>query len=220
MTKKDYLDLITSEHKDAANFISVVTANISIPIRIQDLLNSLLDLFDVDTAVGSQLDTIGKWVGITRNVSIPIDGIYFSWDSDAFVGWEFGSWRPSTAPATITELPDDAYRNLIRTKIAANSWDGTTEGAYKIWDEIFPTLKIFIQDHQNMSYDLGIAGGIVDSLTLALLSGGYIPLRPEGVKVSVYFVSIDSSPLFGWDVDSSLLGGWGTGSWAREISST
>ncbi len=131
-----------------------------------------------------------------------------------------GTWQPALAPVDITTLPDDAYRTLIKAKIAANQWDGTTEGAYTIWSEVFTNFTILIQDHQNMSYSLGIIGGIVDSLTLALITGGYIPLRPEGVLVSSYFVSVDSNPVFSWDVESAQLGGWDEGSWVRELEPT
>jgi hypothetical protein len=217
---KDYLDLITSEFRDQPNFIATLTANLDILLRIQDVLSEMIPDFDVDVAVGAQLDIIGKWVGITRNVAIPITGVYFAWDSDATVGWEYGTWQPSDAPVNVTTLPDDAYRTLIKAKIAANSWDGTTDGAYAIWDQVFKTTTILIQDNQDMSYALAVVGGVIDSLTLALITGGYIPLKPEGVRVNIYYVSVDSGPVFGWDVESDLLGGWDEASWVRELTPT
>lgn len=218
MTINEYLDLVTSEHRDKQNFTGVVTLDVSVAVRVQQLLMSLIDKFDLDSATGKQLDIIGLWAGVTRNVSIPITGIFFSWDADYTLGWEYGSWEPPNAPTQISELPDDAYRTLIRARIAANNWIGTTDNAYKIWGGIFPTLTILIQDHQDMSYDLGIMGGIVDSLTLALLTGGYIPLKPEGIRINKYFIPVDSNKLFGWDVESPYVGGWDEASWAREIT--
>lgn len=218
LTLNEYLNLITSEHRDKPKFVATVTANLAVGLRLQELLASLTEKFDIDTAVGQQLDVIGKWVGITRNVAIPISGVYFSWNGDFSVGWEYGVWQPNLSPVDVTSLPDDVYRTLIRAKIAANNWDGTTDGAYKIWDQVFPTVTILIQDNQNMSYDLALVGGIIDSLTLALLTGGYIPLKPEGVRVNVYYVSVDANPVFGWDVDSDFIQGWGSGSWVRELS--
>lgn len=218
MILEDYLSLLTSEHREKPNFKAMVTADVTPLLRIQNVLSSMIPLFDVDIAVGQQLDIIGRWVGISRNVSIPIPNVYFEWDGDFTVGWEFGTWQPPLAPTDVTTLPDDAYRTLIKAKIAANQWDGTTDGAYAIWDSIFTQFQILIQDHQNMSYDLAVVGGIVDSLTLALLVGGYIPLKPEGVKVSVYYVPVDSNPLFGWDVESDTLGGWDEASWSRELA--
>ncbi len=218
MTEQEYRALITSEYQDAPKFNAMITADVAVPVQVQALLASMIPLFDVDTAVGSLLDIIGLWVGVSRNVRIPIEGVYFSWDGDYTVGWDYGSWRPSTAPTSVTVLPDDAYRTLIRAKIAANRWDGTTDGAYAIWDAIFPTTTILIQDNQDMTYDLAVVGGVIDSLTLALITGGYIPLKPEGVRVNVYYVSIDSQPIFGWDLDSDLVKGWDEGLWARELS--
>lgn len=220
MTIQDYLNLITSSWNQKSNFNAMISADVSLPVRIQDLLNSMIPIFDLDRPpVGDQLDILGQWVGISRHVNIPIGGVFFSWDGvDATIGWDFGSWRPPDAPTTITVLPDDAYYTLILAKIAANNWDGTTDGAYRIWDSLFPTFTILIQDGQNMTYALAIIGGIVDSLTLALLTGGYIPLRPEGVLISEYFVSVDANPAFAWDVPATTnLAGWGTGSWLREV---
>lgn len=220
MIVNDYLNLITSEHRDKPKFKAMVSLGAEVFVHLQNLLTSMNPLFDVDTATGEQLDIIGEWAGITRNVIIPIAGIYFSWDADYTLGWEFGTWQGHLAPVDITSLPDDAYRTLIRAKIAANSWDGTTDGAYAIWDVIFPNITILIQDNEDMSYDLILVGGIVDSLTLALLVGGYLPLKPEGVRVNEYFIPIDTGPLFGFDLENQYIEGWGTGSWAREVAPT
>lgn len=223
MTVNEYLNLITSAYRQKPNFTGMVSLNVAVAVRVQELLDSMIPIFDVDVAVGKQLDVIGQWVGISRIISVPIPatGIYFSWDgTDPAVGWDFGSWQDVNQPVDITSLPDDAYRTLIRAKIAANRWDGTTDGAYAIWDQVFPNLTILIQDNQDMTYSLAVVGGLVDALTLALLTGGYIPLKPEGVRVSYYYVSVDGDKVFGWDVDSDVLGGWDVGAWVKEISPT
>ncbi len=212
-----YQELITSAYQNKLKFTATVNLDTSVQTRVQELLASMIPLFDVDVALGNQLDIIGQWVGVSRNISIPIPGVYFSWDSTIDLGWDYGTWRPINQPANITSLPDDQYRILIKTKIAANQWDGTTEGAYAIWSRIFTDYVILIQDHQNMTYSLIIIGGIVDSLTLALLVGGYVPLRPEGVLISSYLVPANAGPAFAWDTDNASLKGWDTGSWLREI---
>lgn len=218
MSVKGYLDLITSAFREKLKFTAMISADVGVPNQVQDLLTSMIPLFDVDVAAGNQLDIIGLWVGISRNVAIPIENVFFSWDADATLGWDFGTWQPSLSPTSITVLPDDAYRTLIRAKIAANRWDGTTDGAYRIWDQVFPTSTILIQDNQDMSYDLAIVGGIIDSLTIALITGGYIPLKPEGVRVNTYFVSVDTDLAFGWDIESEFIGGWDEASWLREVT--
>lgn len=222
-TKQDYLDLITSEYQQQPNFAAMVTFMTAVHVQVQTLMDEMQNaLFDLATPpVGDQLDILGEWVGISRRVSIPISGVYFSWDgTDASVGWDYGSWQPSDLPTSITVLPDDAYLNLIFAKIAANNWDGTTTGAYAIWAQVFPQFRILIQDNCNMTYDLAIIGGIVDSLTLALITGGYIQLRPEGVRIDKYYVAVDTNPAFCWDVETTNCKGWDEGSWLRELSPT
>lgn len=218
-TIQTYKNLITSEHQDKMNFQATVALSVTAYVQIQTLYDAMISLFDLATPpVGSQLDTIGQWVGISRYLSIPIAGSYFSWNGTVAEGWNFGAWQdPNNPGSDITVLSDPFYLTLILAKIAANSWDGTTEGAYKIWAIVFPNINILIQDNENMSFAIGISGTVLDSVTQALLTQGLIPLKPEGVRISEYFIPITTDPLFGWNTDTSLIQGWGTGYWATEI---
>lgn len=214
----DYTNLITSKHSDKPKFVAMVAFIADIFCTIQNVMLSMIDAFDVDLASGVQLDQIGVWVGISRNVAIALPPVTFSWDgTDPTVGWDMGIWEGVT-PGAVTVLPDDVYRTLIRAKIASNSWDGTTNGAYKIWESIFPDLNILIQDNNNMSYELAIVGGTIDSLTLALLTGGYIKLKPEGIQVTNYYIPSGSGSIFGYDLDTEFVQGWDEGSWTQVVS--
>lgn len=221
-TVDTYLNLITSEHEGKPDFEATLTTVLSPLVRIQDMLTSMVPIFDLDLPpVGNQLDIIGQWVGVTRYVAIPITGVLFSWDDVDSVGWDYGVWQDPNIPATtVTALPDDAYLVLIRAKIAANSWDGTTEGAYAIYSFIFPGVTVLIQDGQNMTFAIIITGSIIDSLTQALLVGGYLPLKPEGVRITAYYLPFDTGPVFGWDLENTSFQGWETGSWSYEMVPT
>lgn len=220
-TVEDYLNLVTSEHRHKPNFIATITAAVSVLVQIQVLLASMVDLFDIDLdPVGDQLDTIGEWVGVSRNLSGPIAGVFFEWDGTAAQGWDAGVWQGAGDPAELIVLPDDVYLTLIKARIAANHWDGTIEGAYEIWAQLLPQYNLLIQDSQNMSFIVAIQGTVPDTLTIALLTGGYLPLKPEGVQISEYIVPVDTNPLFAWDCDSASLAGWDDGSWGQEIAPT
>jgi hypothetical protein len=220
-TVQDYLDLITSEHDDKPNFVAMVTLYTSVLVQIQSVLNSFIPLFDLDTPpVGNQLDIIGQWVGVSRDVAIPITGVYFTWDGSVAQGWDNGVWQDPSQPSAITVLPDDSYLILIKAKIAANHWDGTTEGAYAIWNILFPNFIILIQDNQNMSFVVAIQGIVPDSLTVALITGGDLLLRPEGVLISEYIIPVNTGPLFGWDIENAYIKGWNEGSWGSELAPT
>ena len=222
MTTQDYLNLITSEYAGQPNFTAMISADVATMVQVQALMDSMFPIFDLSTPpVGNQLDIIGQWVGVSRNVSIPISGVFFTWDATAYLGWDFGTWQ-EPGETTITTLPDDAYLTLILAKIAANNWDGTTNGAYKIWNQLFASagIEIFIQDNLNMSYAMIIAGAIISTLTQALITGGYIPLRPEGVQITGYYISVGTNPVFCWDLNQPLLKGWDQGYWATFVAPT
>ena len=217
----EYLSLVTSEHRLKPKFIDTVSLSVSLFSALQSVMASMPEKFDVDLAVGVQLDAVGEWVGVSRNIDTPLSGVYFSWDSTVSDGWEGGVWKGEFDPDSgLTSLSDDSYRVLIKAKIAANSWDGSVQGAYDVWTGVFTDSYIIIQDNQDMSMIVGIAGTRLDTVTQALLTGGYIPLKPEGVKVSYYAVSPEDGPLFVWDSDSAALAGWDLGNWAIELQPT
>lgn len=218
----NYLNLITSEFRQKPNFIAMITQILALPVRVQNLMLAMQGpLFDLATPpVGNQLDIIGQWVGASRNVTIPISGVYFTWEGTAAEGWDAGTWALDTNPGNVVVLPDDVYLSLIKAKIAANSWDGTIEGAYTVWAIAFPNITLLIEDNQNMTMTYILVGAVIDSLTLALLTGGYLPLKPEGVQITEYVVPVDTGPLFGWDLETAFIQGWGEGSWGIELSPT
>ena len=213
-----YPALVTSEHC-RPRFLALVRALTEPLVETQALLASLPDAFGVDTAIGVQLDRVGLWVGVGRVLRGPLTDVYFTWSEpggESGPGWREGVWKGRHDPDTgLTVLPDDAYRRLIKARIAANSWDGSVPGAYAVWEAAFADTGsiIVIQDNQDMSMIVGIAGMPPDAVTSALLTGGYIPLKPEGVRVKYYAVTPDGGPLLAWGCQSDALAGWGAGRW-------
>jgi len=219
-TVADYTALITSEHALRPKFVATVELACALQAQLQSVLASLPKEFDVYEAIGAQLDSVGLWVGASRYLRIPLTGVYFTWDDMVQTGWGAGTWKgPFDPDSGLTRLPDDSYRVLILGKIAANHWDGSIPGVYSVWDQVFPASDIVIQDNQDMSMVVGIANAQLSTVDLALLTGGYIPLKPEGVRVSYYAVS-DEGPLFAWDADSVALKGWDYGYWPTLIEPT
>ena len=219
MTNDDYLNLITSEHRGKEKFEATVVAGVSPFSKLQAVMQGLPADFDIDQAVGVQLDAVGAWIGRSRRIDTPLVGVYFAWDDLASDGWESGIWKgPFDPDSGLVDLPDDSYRVLLKAKIAANSWDGTIHGAYAIWATVFTNSQLVIQDNQDMSMVVGIAGQPLSIVDQALLTNGYIPLKPEGVRIQYYAIAPAAGALFAWDTDeSSALAGWDTGQWAVEL---
>lgn len=212
----DYTALVTSEHADKPKFVATLSALVQCFVDLQNVVLQIPFEFDLDQAVGVQLDAVGEWVGITRNVNTPLTGVYFSLDVDG-LGFDQGVWQGPFDPTTgVVSLDDDTYRLLIRAKIGANNWDGTLGTSAAILNSIFGGgTYVFIQDNGDMSITYGIAGTLPSALFLALLRGGYIPLKPEAVHINGYYVpSVSNTPLFGFDVENNLISGFDVGSWA------
>lgn len=215
----DYIAMVPHQHRNKPKYIAWLSALLQPFVDRQALMASVPALFDIDspTCAGVWQDMVGEWVGASRDLSIPLTGVYFAWDTDG-VGWDQGTWyQVGDSTTELTVLPDDAYMTLIRARIAANHWDGTIPGAYLIWATLFGPNQILIQDNQDMSMTI-IWLGQTDAVTLALLTGGYLDLRPAGVQIRGYFKpSVPDEPIFGWDADSDLIKGWDEGAWLVEI---
>ena len=67
---------------------------------------------------------------------------------------------------------------------------------------------LLIEDNGDMSVDIGVAASF-----LALLTGGYIPIKPEGVRIKYYVLPSGEGPLFGFDVQNQYISGFDNGLW-------
>lgn len=182
----DYTGLITSEHADKSKFMAMVGAVAGMFADSQNFLASLTPAFDLDTAIGAQLDVLGIWIGVSRRIAVPIANVYFSWDT-AGVGWDQGVWKGTFDPgSSISVLDDDTYRLVLRAKIGANNWDGSIITAAPILSEIFGDSGTYVQiyDNGDMSFNIYIMGPPPSALKMALISGGYIPIKPAGVRAN------------------------------------
>ena len=177
--------------------------------------------FDLDLAVGVQLDVIGQWVGADRNLAVPLTGVYFSWNTSG-LGWDQGTWLgPYDSTTGLVQLPDDSFRQLLRATIAKNYWDGTVPGAYSVWGIVFDVSSgaVLIQDNQDMTITVVFFSSSLDAVQQALIANQYFDLCPAGVRVTGYYTpSITTAPVFGWGIEASNISGWGTGAWLKQIA--
>lgn len=205
-TIDDYLGLITSEHRNKPLFTAAVGALVAGVMGSANAALEMPDDFDLDRAVGDQLDQIGLWVGINRLVPTQLANIYFSWESASF-GWEAGYWKGTFDPdAGLTSVDDRTFRTMIRAKIAANIWDGSLDGMYRVWELVFGARAIFIQDNQDMTMTLIYDTTKLTPVEVQLLIGGYFKMKPSGVKI--IYAALSSQPLFSWDMNTSMFQGW------------
>jgi len=109
-----YLELIPSQHCDKPKFMAWLTVSMTATNDVTQALRQFTSAFDLDKAVGKQLDILGEYVGVGRVLDFqPADG---------------------SSPV----LNDEIFRTLIRTRIVKNHWDGTIRQIHELWDALFP----------------------------------------------------------------------------------
>lgn len=217
-TLQSYLDRITSEYRNQPKFVAYVTALIQPLLDSQALLRSLLEVFDIDTAVGVQLDAVGQWIGRSRFLEQPLSGIYFSFDSTG-LGFDQGTWfGPFDAIDGLTSLDDTTYRALLYAKRIMNNWDGSipqiAEAINALLAGTSPGSILMVVDNQDMSMTVGIAGQVPPAATISLLQGNYVPITPSGVGPNYLITSVNGSPLYGFDTENASISGFDVGAFA------
>ncbi|MDH1268921.1 DUF2612 domain-containing protein [Rhizobium pusense] len=197
----DYLDLITPYYRGKPVFTATLTAVLEPFVNLQSMLGKMPQDFDLDTAVGAQLDAVGEWVGRTRFIPTPVANVWFTFNDDRR-GFDLGVWKgPYDSDTGITRLDDETYRIFLRAKIAANQWDGRVETAQAAFSLVFsqsPGTNIFVIDNFDMTMTVGISGVIPSLLFIALLQQGFLPIKPEGVRINYAITTVNNAPVFGF----------------------
>lgn len=120
-----YTELITNYHATKPKFLAHVDLMTRPLIDVAAATRGLITAFDIDSAVGVQLDILGLWIGRSRVVSQPISGVYFSWDTDG-LGYDQGVWRGHTIliPDTCTSAMKLIVSSLKRRLRLITGTDG------------------------------------------------------------------------------------------------
>lgn len=216
-----YLQRVPSEHRDKPKFVETLRSLLGPVLELQTLMERIPFDYDLDSAVGKQLDVVGEWVGRNRYVSIPIEGVFFTFDDTAITGYDRGVWCGEyDATSGMTKLDDDSYRFLLKLQILANVWDGTPEKFYSGVRSLFNgTLSVVIEDHQDMTISIGVVGKALSSAQRALFLQQIAPFKPAGVRINVFMLTqYDDVPIFSFDMNTPLLQGFDTSGWAEIIA--
>ncbi len=148
-----YTDRITNYHAGKPKFFAHVDLSTRPLIDVSESVSGLVADFDVDTAIGDQLDIVGEWVGVSRAVAAPISGVFLEWDKGR-VGWDQGVWLgPYQATDELTYLSDDVYRIVLKARIGINNWNGQNGTLPDILEAALAGtgIKMIILDNQDMT---------------------------------------------------------------------
>lgn len=223
-----YTDLITNYHYSKDKFRNHVDLTTRPLTDISTAITSLITEFDIDQAEGVQLDILGKWIGRTRVVSQSISGIYFSFDTDG-LGFDQGVWQgPFDPDAGFTNLSDDVYRIVLKTKIAINHWNGTNETLPEILDTALAGsgLKMQIVDNQDMTISVWVFPEVdISTVSLELIAAirqGYLTVKAAGVWAGdIQTPSVETpsegNKFFGFDLNNDYIAGFDEGAWEKKL---
>lgn len=152
-----------SAHIDALVAMAIVG---QLPLEVQNA-------FDIDTAVGVQLDVLAKYIGVSRT------------------GFGF---------TTFITLSDADFRILMKVKIALNSQFSSTENIMALIQEFFAD-QIFFTDHQTMriSYmiDSSAPGPASSEVVQLMVTQNLLP-KPMAVGRGTIIINPGVSEFFGF----------------------
>lgn len=191
-----YVNLLVIQYKTLPNAQGTIAALASEAVASQ-IYSQVLNGFNVQTAIGKQLDLIGEYVGAQRVVpDFTPAAIYFAFPPYAGptppdVGFALYAdttdppdlWREYTTTDTAYTLTDGQMRALIQYLIAVHNSDHTLNSIDLILQQFFGNYVLLI-DNENMtityqhdSADPNLLFSIIDFL-------GFLP-HPAGVGIIV-----------------------------------
>lgn len=148
--------------------------------------------YDIDTAVGEQLNVIGRIVVAPRSFvgAYPMNpGLFDLTDGD-----EFGDDDAMFSALTIDqdgELSDELYRLVIKAKIIKNNGDATIENILDGMNFLLPHAEVLrVTDGEDMSFSIEFYGQITELERFALLNAGLVP-KPQTVGFNGFLEGFD-----------------------------
>ncbi|HEY1847071.1 MAG TPA: DUF2612 domain-containing protein [Buttiauxella sp.] len=181
-----YSNLIPAWQREAPNYLKMLDALTEAFTRQQAVSRSLVGHFDLDKAIGAQLDIIGQWIGSTRRIFAPIEDYFFTLDSET-LGFDYGYWKNRyDSEFGFVDLDDDNFRTVLRAKIGANNWNGTSQTLPDILQSIYPKKDILISfiDNQDMTMTVTVKGKSISTITKEIIRQGYLAIKPAGITVN------------------------------------
>lgn len=174
-----YKSIITSEHRNKPKFNSTVSVLLQ---KLQDYWQAgemLITGFEIDNSQGKQLDWIGAKVGANRTVNLNNIEAY--------------------------NLTDVDYKILIKAQIAKNSWKGGIEDLQNLWQNLFGSRLIII-DNQDMSIDIYLLGNLSETIINLIKANVVIP-KPASVKINYAYYA--KGKVFSYGLENDLCTGYG-----------
>ena len=210
----DYLQRIAAEHSDKPDYLQSVTVSLQPGVDGQNLLAGMTALFDLDRAVGQQLDYVGQWIGPTRYLSEGLD-VYFGWSEtvappafawgDAAAGWDQGGWYGYPPFVPPPPNPDNQFPGW-----GVGVWREANSPSSAIVALDDPHYRILLKATVVANYWDGTIPGAYKAWNTLFAPEGYQIIIQDGAANVVTFFGWGSAGPFYWGIDGQ---GWGEAKW-------
>ena len=188
--------LVTQQFKLAEVFNKYVQVMVDNKTELLEVIDNLMQDRSLETAVGAQLDIIGRIVGQERQVLGLTITEYFGFDTalgsetygtldDSTVG---GFWRSLSDPEFENQdLDDNEYRLIIKMKIIRNSSNGNIDSFLQAAKIIYNVDTLLYEEFGGtvvigIGRQFNTGSVLVPGLDESALGVRYLPI-PFGVKI-------------------------------------
>lgn len=176
-------DRIYAQYRDKPKAVDWFAIARKLGGSIEAAAQAVRKSYDIGTAVGEQLNVIGRIVVAPRSFvgSMPMNpGLFDLTDGD-----QFGDDDAMFSALTIDQdgqLSDELYRLVIKAKIVKNNGDATIENILDGMNFLLPKADVLrVTDGEDMSFSIEFYGQITNLERFALLNAGLVP-KPQAVK--------------------------------------
>lgn len=173
-----YVNLLIIQYHGKPKAVATIEALLK-PIIMDKLLIEVQNGFDLTTAVGVQLDTLGKYIGVTR------DGYGFSGQA--------------------ISLDDADFKTLLLFAIVSNSSDSSHASIKEnLFNAFGSDVQVFDGESMNISYYLDVSLGTEDLIQL-LVTQNLLP-KPMAVGLASVIYTDIADGFFGYRTYSLAAG--------------
>lgn len=183
----DYSDLLIWQYKDKPKAKATVEGLCAIADNTRRGLLELMEVFDLDSATGAQLDLIGLHVGLSRFMPglAPVSLFAFVPNPKGFgkaqkVGGRF--WRKGAPLRDSARLGDEDYRFLLKAVIAKYNSSGNIIELQEALEALLGFRQGTVHDQQDMSVTVNVYKELTEFEKYVLVNLDMLP-RPPAVRI-------------------------------------
>lgn len=212
---KSYLDLLIFQYQDKPKIRAELELLVGKFEDVKKLDDSLPIAFDIDKAVGKQLDVIGRIVGLPRKTDNVIPKVYFGFydENSNAVGFGDGAFYTfESEQYSDLELNDTDYRFFLKAKISINFMKNNIHKINDIISFLFSN-NAYVEDNRDTTFTLWVNENVDLRLVQYAKSLNLLP-RPQTISYNLARF-YEENATFGFYDQNPNSKGFGEGGFAQ-----